>query len=304
MSNRIDGSQRRDDTTSIQVLPDPPKQAQEAAKNRAALELPDFEQLTSTRVNQFVVGGKTVAGAQPDWSALPDAALVQQESAARARKDAGALGSIAKEWDRRKQLRAEPEARDPGALKTTFEVAAERAKHEAFIAFASNPFNKVPDSVRNRHEAYVASLEPRAKQLQADEAAGYATKSAAVVASLRASGPKLSPADEARVRSAYEDLLRHPPSFPGPAIGPEKHGVPLEQIEADLKARWEIVDLTARSPLAAAAFSSAILHGDTPEQAVARMKGAEAVGEALEAHFAGTEGVKDEQRFYAKDNFH
>lgn len=298
MSNRIEGSQRRDDPVVFHVVPDPPKQAK-----GMTLELPSFEQLTATHVNQFVVAGQTVPGHQPDWSALPDDVLVNQESAARARKDEGALQSIAKEWQRRKELRAEPEAREPSSLGTTFEVAAERAKHERFIAFASNPFNKVPDTVRNKHEAHVASLELREKQLQSDEAAKYATKSAALVASLRASGTKLSPADEQRVRAAYEDLLRHPPSFPGPAIGPDKHGVPLEQVEADLRARWEIVELTASSPFAAAAFSSAILHGDTPEQAVTRMKGAEGVGAALEAHFAGMEPAHP-RNFYAKDTFH
>lgn len=298
MSHRIDGSQRKEDPVVFRVVPDPPKPAK-----GMTLELPSFEQMTSTHVTQFVVAGQKVPGTQPDWSALPDDVLVNQESAARARKDEGALASIGKEWERRKQLRAEPQMRDPSTLQTTFEVAAERAKHEAFIAFASNPFNKVPDTVRKGHEAHVAALEVRAEKAKADEAAGYATKSAALVASLRASGTKLSPADEQRVRAAYEDLLRHPPSFPGPAIGPEKHGVPLEEVETELRARWEIVELTAKSPFAAAAFSSAILHGDTPEQAVTRMKGAEAAGGALEAHVAGADPAHP-GRFYAKDTFH
>jgi hypothetical protein len=192
---------------------------------------------------------------------------------------------------------------DPATLETSFDVAAKRTKHERFIAFASNPSNKVPEGQRKQHEAYVVVLEARAKTLKADESAGYEAKVNDFMAKLHASGTKLTPADEARVRAAYEDLLRHPPPLPGPAIGPAKDGVPLDEIAANARARWEIVDLAAHSPLAAAAYASSTLHGDTPEQTVARMKAAEKAGEAWEAHTVGKEHPHAD-RFYGKDTFH
>jgi hypothetical protein len=192
---------------------------------------------------------------------------------------------------------------DPKTLKTSFDVAAERVKHERFIEFASNPFNKVPDAQRIEHEAYVATLEVRAAELKRDEAAGIPQKVDQFVATLRSSGTKMSAGDEQKVRDAYEHLLRHPPSFPGPAIGPAKDGVPLEEAFADARARWEIVHLAASNPLAAAAFGAAIVHGDTPEQAVVRMEGARDIHEALEAHLAGSEHGAD-KNFFRKDTFH
>lgn len=276
---------------------------QDDSKKQTAvpLELPTFDDKTRADVRQFVFNANNAASGQPDWSSMPDDLLAKQETAATIRKDYPTLVAIGSEWTRRKEVRSEPAMRDPETLKTSFDVTAERAKHERFVAFAANPMNRVSKDVRAKHEAYIATLDTRMKSVRATEA--VAPKVNEFMTKLHASGMKLSPADEARVRAAFEDHILHPPPLPGPAIGPAKDGVPLEEIAADVRARWEIVDLAAHSPFAAAAYASSVLHGDTIEQTVVRMKGAENAGEAWEAHATGLEESHTD-RFYGKDTFH